>query len=88
MDTVKTELRKEMKKLILLWMENKVDTESFVKLLSLPWNIKQEVSQALHMADVNYTIAHSYSKDDETTLEEMENVLEDATTEIITLSLK
>jgi len=88
MDNLKTELHKEIKKLISLWIENKVDTEHFVKILSLPYQVKQEVSQVLHMADANYTIARSYSRDDETTLEEMENVLEEATQDILTLSLK
>ncbi len=88
MDTLKSELHKEVKKLISLWIENKVDTENFMQLLSLPYQVKQEVSQVLHMADANYTIARSYSRDDETTLEEMEAVLEEATQAILTLSLK
>ncbi len=88
MNNLKSELHKEAKKLISLWIENKVDTENFMRLLSLPYQMKQEISQVLHMADANYTIARSYSRDDKTTLEEMENVLEEATQEIITLSLK
>ena len=88
MDNLKTELHKEIKKFVSLWIDNKVDTENFMQLLSLPWNIKQEISQVLHMADANYTIVRSYPRADSTTLEEMEKILEEATQDIITLSLK